>query len=766
MYLDPAAQPQQWEPVGPVNFAGRVTALAIRPDGKMLFAGTAAGGIWRSVDLGTTWLPPTNVLLPPLGNTDPRRAQIKGWPTNNIGALAIDPHNPDHILAATGEANGSGDSYPGCGIFHSLDSGETWHPLAFTHDTGLPRRIGTIAVDPANPRHIRVGGLTHVESEAAGLFYSIDGGLTWGVENFINKPYYCHSVAFCEKGRILATIDARGIGNGIWSSIGSASGKKAGPGEWIQLGLDVNLTTGATIDQTPSSLPPGIEFGRTSLAVAPSDLKIVYAFAGNRRGGVLGLFRSNDGGHHWRNRAGKQFEGEQQTSYTNCIAVHPEDPDFVVAGGLDVHVSGDGGSRWRHATDDSADPGGPKSVHGDHHALLVLKDGTIITACDGGVYVSANRGKSWKPRILGMQTTMFYAMNVAPTNSNCMGGGCQDNGTLVRDDRDKPGHFRKVIDGDGAWLVYDPEEEQNIFGGYHESHIYRHLKGRGDLWANVNPPIKERERRLRPIAVMAIDPIRGKNRRQKYVYLGTNRLWRTTDWGDSWMPVSKVFDNTPISAIAIAPDNPDFILVGTTRGGIFRTTDGGGTWSENFSGSEIPMRLISSIAIFSEPGQPRQQAQITLSIHSLCTVAGTGLGPVPLPKLFRPQTGDERIGQGYSHVFGCLGQGDDGWKDVDGAMLPDLAYQCCAFESNPPYRVFVGGDFGVFMGAPEGFKELEKNVFLSNSDVFASFAWTNITGNMPNVIVSDLVYHHGTGYLYASTYGRGIWRLRVGSTRS
>src|SRR5262249_1330881 len=151
--------------------------------------------------------------------------------------------------------------------------------------------------------------------------------------NFINKPYYCYSVAFCEKGRILTAIDARGIGNGIWSTIGRASGKKAGPGEWIQLGLDVNLTTGATLDRPKPTLPNGIHFGRTSLAVAPSDPKIVYAFAGTRRGGVLGLYRSNDGGHHWRDRADKHIRGEQQTSYTNCIAVHPEDPDFVVAGG-------------------------------------------------------------------------------------------------------------------------------------------------------------------------------------------------------------------------------------------------------------------------------------------------------------------------------------------------------------------------------------------------------------------------------------------------
>ena len=90
-----------------------------------------------------------------------------------------------------------------------------------------------------------------------------------------------------------------------------------------------------------------------------------------------------------------------------------------------------------------------------------------------------------------------------------------------------------------------------------------------------------------------------------------------------------------------------------------------------------------------------------------------------------------------------------------------MAYQCCAFETNPPYRFFVGGDFGVFMGSSTGFKQLERRVQLTNTAVAKSFQWTNISGNLPNVIVSDLVYHHQERYLYVPTYGRGIWRLNM-----
>jgi hypothetical protein len=83
------------------------------PERGVLFAGTAAGGVWRSLDQGRTWLePPTRMYLPE-SQADLAFGGFVAWPSNNIGALAIDPSNPDHIYGSTGEANLSADSYPG-----------------------------------------------------------------------------------------------------------------------------------------------------------------------------------------------------------------------------------------------------------------------------------------------------------------------------------------------------------------------------------------------------------------------------------------------------------------------------------------------------------------------------------------------------------------------------------------------------------------------------------------------------------------------------
>jgi photosystem II stability/assembly factor-like uncharacterized protein len=729
--------------MGPVNFAGRVTSLAYDPDGRVLYAGAAAGGIWRSFDLGQKWIPPSPVLQPPIGNTDPALARIKGWPTNNIGSLAIDPHNHDHIVCGTGEANGSADAYPGCGIFHSLDRGETWHVLAYTTTAGLPRRIGTLAIDPNDPKRMAAGGTTHMESDAGGLFLSTDGGVTWAAVNLFEKAYHCHAVVFDTRSNLYATVDMRGANNGIFVSRGSEAPNQLGE-----------------VLTTLNGLPENLSIGRTSLALSPLFPGIVYAFIGNRRGGILGLYRTDNAGQYWTSVAGsRHFPFEHQLSYTNCIAVHPHDPNFVVIGGLDLHISRNGGRTWRQSTDDSLWPETSGSVHGDHHAILVLDDGTIVTGCDGGVYVSKNAGRSWSARHFGMQTTMFYSMDVAPGNPDAMGGGCQDNGTLVRDSRDRHGNFRYVIGGDGAWLAYDRDDAENIFGGYHEAHVFRHIAGRRDRWVNVSPEIQRAERKIRAIAVLAIEPVRRKGDRQKRVYLGTDRLWRTADWGKTWKPVSPEFDRSAISAIAIAPHNPDYLMVGTTRGGIFRSTDGSKTWSENFAGANIPMRLISSIEIFKVPESSGVMQDS--GVRAICTVAGTGLGVTPVPKAFRQDRPDV-INKGYSHVFACTMMGQYGWRDADGGRLPDMAYQCCAFEERPPYRVFIGGDFGVFMSGPHGFPAIERTFNLLSVPVANDFGWVNITGNLPNVIVSDLIYHSGEAALYACTYGRGIYRLKLG----
>ena len=196
-----------------------------------------------------------------------------------------------------------------------------------------------------------------------------------------------------------------------------ASGAAAISGVWKQL---------------HRGLPAGDKTGRISLAIAGSRPDTVYALVANRLGSqVLGVYRSRNGGERWEEVSGTHFAAEGQSSYNNTIAVHPDDPDTVVCGLNDIHISRDGGATWRRASRWDAAVGSAQYVHSDQHAIVLPGGNLIYAANDGGVAVSEDLGETWSMRVRGLVNTMFYDIDVAPGNGKIFGGGAQDNGSLV-----------------------------------------------------------------------------------------------------------------------------------------------------------------------------------------------------------------------------------------------------------------------------------------------------------------------------------------------
>ena len=692
----------RWECAGPYNVAGRVTALVIHPDNpNKWFAGSATGGVWVSNDAGESWNPTWSRFAN-------QNIGALGWLANDalVGKL--------FLIAATGEANMSGDSYPGSGLYQSTDAGLTWQPT-FGWPEGVtdqidrdvrtfPRRIGSMAL-----RNFRMafGSVFLDNSLPAGLYLS-DLNATAGMypcEFWGKRSYNCHAVLIHpqDENILLASIEPDGAQNGIWRSRDFGQ-------HWE------HLTKG---------LPSGDQFRRTSLAFAPSDPDVIYALAADRSNYALGVFRSTNGGNSWREILGGRYPTERQMSYNNTIAVHPHKPDSVVWGGMKLYRTDDAGRSWRRIT--NTERGKKDYVHADHHALLWPEDDVIISGNDGGVSVTRDGGRTWTERSRGMVSAMFYDLDVAPSNGKVFGGGTQDNGTLIAGVGDcHEGDFVPAIPGDGAWMVFDPADEENVFGCATGFLVYHHRRGKPwnfAGWKLVKPSqILPEEIAQRAFTVMAIES--STRRGVKTVWAGSNRLFRTDNSGRHWKAVSGSFDGTPISAIEIARARPRLMFVGTTGGGIFRSRDGGLTWSQNLSGIDIPARAITSITI-----HPTVPATV------VATVASTGI----LSSGVQLRTGAQLP---YSHVFRSQDTGDT-WTDIDAGKLPNVVFYAAAYESHPPYRLFVGGDVGVWAEMETG--------------------WLNISGNLPSVVVSDLVYHHKDRTLTAATYGRGVWRIRPGT---
>jgi photosystem II stability/assembly factor-like uncharacterized protein len=232
-------------------------------------------------------------------------------------------------------------------------------------------------------------------------------------------------------------------------------------------------------------------------------------------------------------------------------------------------------------------------------------------------------------------------------------------------------------------------------------HIVRWRQGNRQV---VQEFAEESERNAIWMAFIAMDP-----ESPNTIYVGSQRVWRTLDDGDSWDPVSPTFDGTNISALEVSPADPRYVYAATEIGGFFRSRDGGDTWSENLAGATLPDHMITRIET-----SPNSADDLFV------TVAGFG----------------------HHHVFHSP-NGGWSWEDVDGGLLPNVPFNATVIPPNNSEIVYVCGDAGVFASFDRG------------------GTWTNLTRNLPNVRIMDLVYDENEETLFAATYGRSLWRLRL-----
>jgi photosystem II stability/assembly factor-like uncharacterized protein len=906
-------QRNKWEKAGPNNIGGRITCLA-SPGEANLLAGSACGGTWyRENDDTEQWKS--------IGDLHETEESVCNQ-MHNIGALAVVTYldtKADNnqeakkvVYCGTGHAYHAGDSFPGVGIFKSENGGRKWNWFKRANDKSqIPHRISAIAVNSEDINNVLIGGvevvlssgeapLTAAPDERPGMFYSrMEGGKpVWHRDNFrlqrqfaskigaankqltegvfLNKDYQCHSIVFCKanvdtgaghferKTAILAAVSGVLDWSGIWRSVkeerdGVAKEERGEMAVWEQ------LTRG---------LPPGREFGRTSLAVSPSDPSTVYAFIGSADGSCLGVFRSSDGGDHWSSPAGSEhFTVCGRLNYTSCIAVHPTDPDLVVCGADDLHRSKDGGQTWTQVTEWYASRNSSAYAHKDHHTLLWVRktakqkqessDATakkqeyrLYSGNDGGVDFSDDGGITWNNQSDGLANVMFYDIDVAPASTEQTGllvaGGAQDNASImteiqafgigyipteagvqlaldmqplqraelaqamlhasapairdiiVREGADmamagleltyrapevtstaaaevtstaapevasaallenakrpqlviaaassrvkpivqaksldnQPHNFANILYGDGGWIVFDRSDSLHIYGSSQFMDIYRHRKDDG--WVTVTPPEATDEERANTwmafIAMHPSDP--------NVVFAGSTRLWRTQNDGENWKPVSDHLDGSPISAIEIADADPRFIYLGTEKGNIFKSTDGGNCWSEDGVSEPTPLNWRRDLEEMIPVPFGRAISRIEAHPKYPDLVVVTMLGfesptnqKFPHVIWFDPNHHDPRD---QTRPIGK-------WKNADNdGVLPNVHHNVVTWRSQEPYKVYVANDIGVWMSDdPVGEH---------------GFAWLDVSANLPNAIVSDLVYHEASDTLTAATYGRSIWRRRA-----
>ena len=771
--LGPAPIPNGQTEVTSTPVAGRTISIAIHPTNpNIAFVGTAQGGLYRTMDGGTTWTPMTETAL-----------------SLAIGAVTFAPSDPSIVYIGTGEANLSADSFFGVGVYRLNDalgvSPELSGPINPPVTTGIPGTtafsgvaISKIVVHPTDAATIFVSTASGTSGNPSGgsLSTTVPPVAMLGLYRSTNATGDVASVAF-EKLTVTSAASIAPDTSGNRSIIDMVME----PGEPNRLVVTVlGASTGDVPDggvyRTTDALAPSPTFTRTLALGAPTTVdanqgraelainKIVpavgdpivtiYVASGEAASAATGattcgtggtLRRSIDGGATWSPplpAANGYCAG--QCFYDIALAVDPANPNAVLLGGNVTGAcskliarSNDGGATFTPTN---------AGVHADNHiiAFAPSDSNVVYMGTDGGIYRSANGGGTWTPmNNTTFKSVQFQSIATHVSDRNILLGGTQDNGTIkMKTD----GTWTRTDSGDGGYALFDrsvPNLAYHTTQAATNSISWRRSTTTGDSWStracgtngiscsdtvNFYPPI-----------ALGPDTVDSPNAQNTFYY-GTDRLYRSADGlvatAVSQRPLATdaVPPATPVpqvlTTIAIAPQNDNVRIVGLRNGKVFATSTGSSTLTD-VTTSAMPTPNPGTIrrAVSRAVVSPNDQKTAFITFGGYNVENGHHI----------MKTTNLDTSSGASAVeFTPSGFG-----------IPDVPVNSIIIDSRAPNNMYAATDIGVYR----------------SSDAGAS--WMPFSVGLPRVAVFDLAIQEQVGsattdrVLRIATHGRGIWEIAV-----
>ncbi len=674
-----------WIQRGPTNIGGRLTDIVGHPtDENTFYIASAAGGVFKTTDGGGNWIPITD-----------------GFPTPSMGAIALDPQNPETIYCGTGEANSANDSYFGSGIYKSTNGGDTWQQSGLINS----RFIARVVVHPEDPTNIWVAAMGELFTSGGerGVYFSDDAGQTWDQKLFVNDSTgACDVVVHPTNPDIVYAATWQRIRGPEYRFVGGRG-----------TGIYKSENRGETWTRLSSGLPPVAEdIGRIGLAIAVSNPNVLYAIYADDPGNFLGVFRTSDAGESWT----QVNDGSLVDMYSSFgwyfgnIRVRPDDEDMVFVLGVQLLRSANGGTSWTEIgeTNDG------DWVHVDHHAMWFnpQQPFRLLLGNDGGLYRSLNNGNTFDD-LNNFPCIQYYAGTYDAQQPHRLYGGTQDNGTL-RSLSGEPDEYQRIYGGDGFYTIVDPTNNNFVYAEYQYGGLGRSTDG-GSEFDYALSGIDEEERRNWNTPVV-LDP-----NNPQVMYYGAERLYKSTNRAQAWDPISPdltdgggqgilVFGT--ITAIGVSTVNSQVIYAGTDDANVWVTTNGGSTWNRVDDG--LPERWVTRITPhFENAGE------------ALLTISGY------------------RNAEQQAHLYRTTNYGQT-WEEV-GANLPDVPLNDALYDPEFSNRIYVASDFGVFWSADYGMN------------------WAALGQGMPPVPTHDLIFDPANRRLHAATHGRSFMTLPLDS---
>ncbi len=681
--------------IGSATMSGRIAAVTgVDENGRItLFVGAASGGVWKSLNNGTTFRPVF----------DSQDAQ-------SIGSIAIDPSSSKNVWVGTGEAWTRNSVSIGTGIYKSTDGGDNWTNVGLKDS----ERIVKIIVNPKDGNSVLVCATGHLwnDNDERGVFKTSDGGKTWRkVLAGANGSTGCGQMTS-------AASDPNTIYATMWDFQRKAwTFRSGGPGSGIFKSTDGGEHWSEIAPAASNGLPEK-PYGRIAIAVAPSKPNVVYAMIESK---ASALYRSDDGGATWKKGDASQYMVWRPFYFSNLI-VDPKNENKVFKVDLILLLSVNGGRSFSPVS------GG---AHGDFHDVWIdaTNPNTIFTGDDGGLWLSKDGGNRWE-HAMNLPISQFYHVSVDNDDPYHVYGGLQDNSSWVGDSSYPGGitnsRWENMYGGDGFWMWEDPADKNYIYAEAQGGEIGRVNRITHES-VSIKPYARYGEKKLR---FNWNTPIQMSPNEKGTIYLGSQFLYRSRDHGHSWDRISPDLTtndpekqkqeesggvtidnsaaemNTTIYSISESPKNGQVIWAGTDDGNVQVTRDGGKSWKRVMAKKDGWISWVEA-SRFNEG-----TAYVAIDQHT---------------------TGDMMPYVQKTTDFGATWtalpmQGIRGWAHV---IKEDTVNR---------NLLFLGTEFGLWISIDGGQR-------------WAQYKGTNF----PAVAVDDLVVHPRTSDLVLATHGRGIW---------
>jgi hypothetical protein len=709
----------KWQFIGPTNISGRCTDVeAVSPHGSnyTIWIGSATGGVWKSTNEGTTFEP-----------------VFEEMPTASIGDIAIDPNDPDVVWVGTGEANIFRSSNAGCGVFRTNDGGKTWNIMGLENTF----TIGRIRVHPKNSNVVYVGATGHewTPNEERGLFKTTDGGKTWTKALYIDENTGVYDL-------VLDPGDPNTIYCTTWERLRLKWNDPRTSDKTKNSGIWKSTDGGRKWKKINNGLPAADRMGRIGIDIARSNTRVLYAYVDNyevaypakpgemdsygrqRKDIIKGatVYRSDNAGESWKQVSGltpdqKTFMERHSATYGwvfGQIRIDPNDENLVYTMGLMLNQSADGGKTFMSL----------RGPHVDHHGLWIdpANSDYLLNVQDGGLSISYDKGKTWKYPIKELPLIQFFNLGYDLSTPFRVFGSIQDHGSYIGEvdlsrgrDNVPAKEFEETLGGEGTTHSINTDDNNTMYAsGFYGQLARAQLDKFPQSTKSLLPNMLPGESQLRGewVAPSLVSP-----HNPDIIYHGMQYLLKSPDRGNTWEFISPdLSSNDPskmgdisFQTISVFDESPlryGLLYAGTDDGRIWRTKDGGKTWTEIRNGT-VPQKFVS---------------RIVASRYDIGTVYMTQSGR---------RDDDFQVYVWRSTDFG------ETWQDIS-ANIPVGPVN--TIREDPVNRniLYAGTDGGVFVSKDSGKK------------------W-DLVGNLPFSYVHDLIIHPRDNMIVIATHGRGMW---------